>query len=230
MIGKLLGMVSSLLSAFCVATVIAALVLYSYYTKAWNVTHEHTVQALAILQGKNPESLVPPPPPKKEKEGEQPAYDQILEARAMKARDLELREQAVRTNLQQLQSELKRIAEEKNRVQLVSEDFQAKLGALQKSSTSAGMSINLTTLQSLKPKEAKVQIAQMLEKGEMDDVVRILSDMSDNKRAKIISEFKAGSEPEQIGEVLRRIRQGQPTAAVTDDAGKRLQPPKGPGS
>ena len=229
MIGKLLGMLASLVSAVCVATVIAALVLYMYYTNAWKVTHEHTVQALAILQGKSPESLVPPPPPKSDKEGEQPAYDQILEARAMKARDLELREQAVRTNLQQLQSELKKIAEEKNRVQLVSEDFQAKLGALQKSSTSAGMGINLTTLQSLKPKEAKIQLTQMLEKGEMDDVVRILSDMSDNKRAKIIGEFKAASEAEQIGEVLRRIRQGQPAAAVAEDAGKRLQPPKGLG-
>ena len=228
--GKLLGALISLIGAVCVATVIAAVVLWMYYSKAWNVNHEHMVQALAILQGKSPESLIPPPPVKKDKEGEQPAYDQILEARAMKARDLELREQAVRTNLQQLQSELNKIADEKNRVKLVSEEFQSKLNALQKSSTSTGMAINLVTLQTLKPKEAKTQITQMLEKGEMDDVVRILSDMSDNKRAKLISEFKTSGEAEQIGEILRRIRQGQPMAAASEEAARNIQPPKGPGT
>ncbi len=228
--GKLLGALMSLIGAVCAATVIAAVVLWMYYSKAWNVNREHMVQALAILQGKSPESLIPPPPVKKDKEGEQPAYNQILEARAMKARDLELREQAVRTNLQQLQSELNKIADEKNRVKLVSEEFQSKLNALQKSSTSTGMAINLVTLQTLKPKEAKTQIAQMLEKGEMDDVVRILSDMSDNKRAKLISEFKTSGEAEQIGEILRRIRQGQPTAAASEEAARNIQPPKGPGT
>ena len=53
--------------------------------------------------------------------------------------------------------------------------------------------------------------------------------MSDSKRAKIIAEFK-GDEMKQIGEVLERIRQGQPRSGVVDETGQKLQPPKGPGS
>ncbi len=96
MIGKLLGALMSLVAAVCVATVIAAAVLFAYYAQSWKVTKERAGQALAILQGKSPESLLPPPPPKKENEGEQPAYDQFLAAQGLKTRDLEQREATIR--------------------------------------------------------------------------------------------------------------------------------------
>ena len=66
MIGKLLNMLTSLIAAVCVATVIAAAAPSSCITQAWKVNHSRFVQAVAILQGKSPESLLPPPPPKKE--------------------------------------------------------------------------------------------------------------------------------------------------------------------
>ena len=76
----------------CVATVIAAAVLIVFYAQSWKVNRERFVQAVAILQGKSPESLLPPPPPKKENDSEQPAYEQFLAAQGLKARDLEQRE------------------------------------------------------------------------------------------------------------------------------------------
>ena len=71
---------------------------------------------------------------------------------------------------------------------------------------------------------------QRLDKGDIDVVAGMLMNMSDGKRAKIIAEFKTFGEMEQIGEVLNRIRQGQPTAQLIDETGKRIQPPKGPGT
>jgi hypothetical protein len=84
-------------------------------------------------------------------------------------------------------------------------------------------------MQTLKPKMAKELLAQRLSKGDIDVVVRLLTNMSDSKRAKIIAEFKTPDEMQQIGEVLDRIRQGQPTAGIVDDIGKKLQPPRGQG-
>ena len=80
MIGKLTGMMVTAIAAVCVATVIAAVVLIAFYAQSWKVNRERFVQAVAILQGKSPESLLPPPPPKKENDNEQPAYDQVLAA------------------------------------------------------------------------------------------------------------------------------------------------------
>jgi hypothetical protein len=58
----------------------------------------------------------------------------------------------------------------------------------------------------------------------------MLMSMTDSKRAKIIAEFKTPAEMDQIGEVLNRIRQGQPAAGAVGDAGRKIQPPKGPGA
>ena len=228
--GKLMGMLVSLIAATCVATVIAAVLLIAFYANSWKVDREHFVQAVAILQGKSPESLLPPPPPpKKEREGEQPAYEQFLAAQGLKARDLEQREMTVRANIRNFRDELNKIADEKKRVQAVRDDLQAKLDDLNTNASAEGTRNVLETLQTLKPKQAKEFLAQILAKNDIDVVVKLLSGMTDSKRAKIIAEFKDKTEMEQIGEVLNRIRLGQPTAEMLDDTGKKLQPPKGPG-
>jgi septal ring factor EnvC (AmiA/AmiB activator) len=229
MIGKLLGMLTTFLALVCIATVIAAVALIMFYARSWKVDHDRFVQAVAILQGKSPESLLPPPPPKKENDSEQPAYDQFLAAQGLKARDLEQREMTVRANIQQFQEELNKIVDEKKRVQSVRDDLQAKLDDLNTSAAAAGTENVLQTLQTLKPKQAKDLLEQRLNKGDIDAVVKLLLNMSDSKRAKIIAEFKTVPEMDQIGEVLDRIRQGQPTAGMIDETGKKLQPPRGPG-
>jgi hypothetical protein len=230
LIGKLLGMLVSLVAAVCIATVISATVLILYYTQTWKVSRERLIQAVAILQGKSLESLIPPPPPKKENDSEQPPYDKFLAARELKARDLEQRELTVRANIQQFQEELNTIVAEKKRLQSVLDDLQSKIEEISNSASTAGAENVLQTLQTLKPKQAKELLAQRLDKGDIDVVVKLLTNMSDSKRAKIIAEFKSPSEMEQIGEVLNRIRQGQPTAETIDSFGKKLQPPKVPGT
>jgi len=229
MIGKLLGMLVSLVAAVCVATVITAVVLIIYYTQAWKVNRERFVQAVAILQGKGPETLLPPPPPKKENDSEQPAYEQFIASQGLKARDLEQRELTVRANIQQFREELDKIVEEKKRLQSVRDDLQAKLDELGTSASAAGTENVSQTLQTLKPKQAKELLAQSLTKGDIDVVVKLLTNMPDSKRAKILAEFKTPAEMEQIGNVLNRIQKGQPTAEMLDETGKKLQPPKGPG-
>ena len=138
MIGKWLGMLISLLAATCVATVIAAVALIAFYAHSWQVDRERFVQAVAILQGKGPESLLPPPPQKKEPGGEQPAFEQFLAAQGLKSRDLEQREMTVRVYIRQFQEELDKIADEKKRVQSVRDDLQAQLDELNASASAQG--------------------------------------------------------------------------------------------
>jgi hypothetical protein len=230
MIGKVLGMLVSAVAATCVATVIAAVVLIVFYARSWKVDRERFVRAVAVLQGKTPESLLPPPAPKRENDAEQPSYDQFLAAQGLKARDLEQREMTVRRNIEQFQKELKDIVDEHQRVQAVRDDLQADLEKLAASAADQGIADVSQTIQTLKPKQAKELLEQKLKKGETDDVVKLLISMPDSKRAKIIAEFKGELEMGQIGEVLDRIRQGQPAAGIADQTGKKLQPPKGPGS
>jgi hypothetical protein len=229
-IGKLLGIMVSLITALCVATVIAGAILAVYYSQAWHLDRERLLRALADLRGENPES--PPESPAKGRDDtppEQVSYSQVLEARAMKARDIELRLQSLRSGKEQLQFEQHKVADETIQLKRARDEFHSQLATMQKTEVAAGREQARLTLETLKPKQAKELMAQMLEKNEIDDVVMLLSGMSEGKRAKIMAEFKSTSEAEQIGEVLRRIRLGLPTASVAEKTEKQLEPPKGPG-
>lgn len=115
-------------------------------------------------------------------------------------------------------------------MQAVSDDLQAKLDEMKNTANDSGMATVQETLEKLKPKQAKELIMQRLEKGEIDVVAKMLTNMSDGKRAKIIAEFKSTDDMEKIGVVLNRIRQGQPAAELVDETEKRIQPPKRPGT
>jgi hypothetical protein len=229
-IGKLLGMLTSFLTAVCVATVISAAVLIAFYAQSWKVTSERAGQAMAILQGRSLESLLPPSPPKKEADSEQPSLDQQLAAQSLKNRDLEQRERIARAYIQQFQEELDKIAAEHKRMQSARDDLQNKLDELKTDAVSAGMETATATITTLKPKQAKDLMKQQLDKGQTELVARMLANMSDGKRAKIIAEFKTTDELKQIGEVLDRIRKGRPTTELVDQTEKRIQPPNGPGT
>ena len=104
------------------------------------------------------------------------------------------------------------------------EGFQGDLASLEKGAVASGRDDARRTLEALKPKQAKVLLAQMLDQKELDDVVTLLSGMTEGKRAKIIAEFKTQAEIDEIGEVLRRIRQGAPAANVAESNEKKMGP------
>jgi hypothetical protein len=230
MIGKLLRLLFSLAAAFCVATVIAEAILVTYYVRAWELNREKLVQILAVARGVDLETVAEQAHADEAVSGEQPSYEQILEARALKARNIELREQSLRTGLQSFQAELRKMADEKNRLVQLREGFQGELAAMGKGAAAAGRDDVRRTLETIKPKQAKELIALMLERKEMDEVVVLMAGMPEAKRAKIVAEFKTPSEVEQLGEVLRRIRQGVPSSTMAESAQKQLESPKGPGS
>jgi hypothetical protein len=225
MIGKLLGALVSLLVYTCVATVIAAAILAGYYGRAWHLNREKLIQMLAIAQGVDLAALREQARGDREEPSmEQVSYGQILETRAVKTRNLELREQALRSGLQHLQVDQHQLAEEKKRLGGLREGFEGKLLAMQNGAVANGREDTRRTLETIKPKQAKELLVQMLDQKEMDEVVVLMSGMTDAKRAKIIAEFRSPSEVESLGEVLRRIRQGMPAASMAENTQKQIGP------
>jgi hypothetical protein len=230
MIARLLHVLGAVVACICVATVIAAGILGTYYTRTWQLDREKLVRMLAVAEGADLEAIVENARGEKESPStEQPSYEQILEARAAKTRNLELREQALRSGLVQFQTAQRKLADDRTQFQQLRESFQGELAAMEKGAAAAGREDARRTLETLKPKQAKELVVQMLARKELDEVVILLAGMPEAKRAKIIAEFKTRDENEQVGEVLRRIRQGLPAAAVAENTQRQLQPPKGPG-
>ncbi len=225
MIGRLLRASILLVVCFCVGTVVAAAGLGAYLAVHWEIDRSKLVQMLAVAQGIDllalKEAHLPPP---EKAEPEQPSFEQILEARALKSRDLELREQALRNSVDQFRFDLVKLDQQRKEYQRTRESFQESLVALNKQATDSGWDEVRRTLVSIKPKQAKELLLQMMEKNEMPDVVSLLGPMPDTKRAKIFGEFKTPEETRKIEEVLRLLRKGEPTSSVAAETQRQLAP------
>ena len=206
----------------CVATVIAAAILAAYFSRAWQLNREKLIQMLAIAQGVDLAAIRQQAHEDQEEPStEQASYSQILEARAVKTRNLELREQSLRAAVAQAQAEQRKLADEKKRLQGLREGFQGDLLATgeRRGRQRPGR----------RPPHAGSHQAQAGQ-GPAGADARPEGTrrgggppggMTEGKRAKIIAEFKTPAEVDQIGEVLRRIRQGAPAANVAENTEKK---------
>jgi hypothetical protein len=213
-----------LVAAFCTATVLAQAALVGYGAMKGYLTQEKVSRMIAVAQGAE---LIDPTkkdakPAADQARPEQPSYEQLLEARAVKSRNLELREQAVVNATTQLRLEQTKLSDAQGVFKKDQQVYSEQLAAEKKHSTDLGWDTNRRDLGALKPKLAKEQILLMIKKDEMRQVVSLLLTMPDPKRAKIFAEFKNPEEQEKLEEILRLIRQGEPVAGIAASAEQRL--------
>ena len=215
MITRLLKNGASLFLYFCAATLLAQLIIVVYLWATWELNREKVIQMLAIAQGidlfaaqedaQTEEGEIPP---------EEPSYQDWIDRRATMFRDVELREQALQNALARLKTDQQQLAQNRKTFEQLQASFQSELLALQEDAEVEGRQTVARILESIKPKQAKDQLLEMLDNDEIDEVVILLRDMTDSKRAKIITEFKTPEENEKIAEVLRLIRQGEPQSSM----------------
>lgn len=223
MIGRLLGGMLAFFAYFCIGTVLAEAIIVGVLASKWHIDRERFLHMIAAAQGID---LTPPkveaPKLPKEESSEQVSIEQVLDARATKVRDLELREQALKNGADQLRFEQSKLADERLAFQRTKTAFDGNLTAIQKQATDGGWDETRRVLVAAKPKQAKELIVQMLEKKELDAVVALMTPMPDNRRAKIIAEFKTPDEMKKIDEILREIRRGDPLTGMTANTRQQL--------
>jgi hypothetical protein len=149
----------------------------------------------------------------------------VLEARAVKDKNLQLRELALANAVAQLKTGERQLSDGQKRYTQQVADFNTRLEGLAKGAKTAGRDKVTSILESIKPKQAKELVLGMLENKEDDEVVLLLSGMSDTKRAKLLGEFKTPDENKKIDAVLRRIREGVPEAPLADRTKGQLKQP-----
>lgn len=225
MIARLLGGAINAVVYFSAATMIATVVMVCYLWSAWHMDRGRLVQMLAIAQGLDlfqaeaEEELKEP-----DVSGEQPSMEQIIQARLSQDRDLTMRKMALENGREQLLAEQRKLVEQREAYERLREQFQTELANLEEGAEAAGRRKVGTTLESLEPAQAKLLILEMLDKKEIEEVVMLVSEMDERKRAAILGEFETPEETAKIAEVLRLIREGHPKAAIAEEVSQKVDP------
>ncbi len=223
MIARLLRIGTVLVVCVCIGTCIAEGIILGWAWVQGKLTRQKMIQMLAVYHGietQPPPKPTEPTPPLQE----YVSLQEIAQARAVHLRNIELREQMLKTLYEQVQSQQRQLAEEKRRYQKQREEFDIQLTSLRKEATSAGTAEAAAILERLKPTQAKEQILRMLQDNQIDQVVLLLTEMQETKRAKILSDFKTPEETAKLAELLRRIRQGASQSDLADQIQKQLPP------
>lgn len=230
MIGRLMRLMQAGMALFvylCLATVMAQIVLGAYIATNWKLNKDRLIMIVAIAQGHDIIKMKEEAEQEwKDSSAEQLSMRQILDTRAGKFHDLELREQSLRNDRSQLEFVRRKVNDESKRYRRLREDFNVELTALQTQAASDGMADNRAKLEAIKAKQAKELLDAMLDVEEMDDVVTLLKGMPNTKSAKIFAEFKTPEDLQRLDEILRRIREGSPTAELAAEAQQQLNKPE----
>lgn len=212
--GRLLGSIGALVLYVCLGAVLGLAGVYGYLTKQGFLTPAKLAEMKAVMLDFQPESI---------KAAERakatvpvPTLDEVARAKAQLQRDLELREQTLRSRAEQLRSERAQFIEEMKSFDRRKEQFEAELTKLRDDTISEGQTNARQILETIKPKQAKDQLLRMIEADAQDAAVTTLALMSPARRAKVIAEFKSPDDNRKLADILRRIREAEPEAGVID--------------
>ncbi|MGI8980766.1 MAG: hypothetical protein ACR2FY_16180 [Pirellulaceae bacterium] len=218
---KIVRMLGIGLLCFCVATVLAQVVVVAMLWWKGTFSDDRLVAMFAALHGIHPETpgAASPATAKDGHLHEQPSLAEISKERLLASLDLSLRETTLEKSLMDLRTLEQQIATENERLKHWQEGMDKRIERAVTTVLDSSLLELQQTLMAISPKQAKEQILKMLETipasegtqavGDtraMNDVVRMLKAMPLDKRKKILAEFKSAQESEKLADILREIR------------------------
>ncbi len=212
--GRLFGSIGALLLYVCFGAVLGLAGVYGYLTKQGFLTPAKLAEMKAVMLDFQPDSI---------KAAERakattpvPTLEEVARAKAQLQRDLELREQTLRSRAEQLRIERAAFIDEMKNFDLRKAQYEEELAKLRDDITSAGQANARQILETIKPKQAKDQLLRMIDADAQDAAVTTLALMSPARRAKVIAEFKSPDDNRKLADILRRIREAEPEAGIIE--------------
>lgn len=225
MIRRACGSIRWLVVYGCVATVVAQVILLACLVRSWQIDRGRAMQILAAAQGIDLSAVGKETPGQAgEISREHTSYEQVLDARAVKVRNLELREMALTEALGQLDRQQRKLRGEQDALARSKRTFEAELLAIQQQAASQGVEDTRAKLMAIKPSQAKLLLDDLLDRGDTQTVVTLIRGMPDTKSSKIIAEFKSEKDLERIGQILRLILDGDAVADLAAAASQQQDP------
>jgi hypothetical protein len=222
---KILSLFGTLFVYFCMATIIAQAAAVGAMWAKGALDRGRMYRVLAALQGIDVVTMQAQlVSPKKATEKEQPSLAARVETQDLKSLDFDLRESSIDNGRKDLLALQRMLSDKQTAFEGTKTAYDTVLKEMQEEKTAASMKELQRTVEAMQPAQAKAQLLKMLDDKAMDDVVTIVTNMPADKRKKIIAEFKNGADADQLYEILKNIRQGEPIASTIKNARNSLAP------
>lgn len=211
-------MIWKIAASFCIATVLTQLLVVGVLAGKGNLNGDAVIKMIALANGIDISGDRLKKVLQDAETTEAPSFEEVLEQRAEKGLDQEIRLNSQANYYSHIQAMYSDLQEEVRRFDERRDSFNKMLADLEKGIHDEGLRQVQRTLESLPPEQAKTQILMTYESGEVDTVVNIVQAMSPEKRKKILEEFKDPDEAKKLHEILTRIAEGEPKKGLINQA------------
>jgi len=207
----------------CIGTVIAQAIGFGYAWSTGRLDADRATQIVAILHGVNVLALYQEVEDQREQvHPEQLSIDEVAHAKALASRDLELREKAIASQVSRIQFDQRQLSEDVAQYNRLKSAFDRELESIREGAIAEGRKNVRSILENVDAKVAKDHLVKMIDDGDTIEVVAMLTGMSIDIRAEIVSEFKTADEQQKIADVLRKIREGGAEVALMNEVQQNL--------
>lgn len=230
---KVLRLLGMGLLYFCIATVLAQVVVLGMLWWKGAFSDDRVVAMFAALHGIHPDKPNVEAAAAKSKGGhghEQPSLEEVSKQRLLASLDLNLRESTLDKALLELRTLEQQVATENERLKQWQQGMDQRIARAENTVLESSLQELQQTLMVISPKQAKEQILKMLQTSTdgsdlraMNDVVRMLKAMPLDKRKKILGEFKSAPESETLADILREIRLSPVEMEMLRDSRNQLE-------
>ncbi|EAQ82026.1 hypothetical protein [Blastopirellula marina] len=221
-----LKLAASSFAYLCVATVLAAAIGAGVLIATNRVDSSKAYSILAIVYGIDEDKIREQldEESKPAEDNEEPDMQAVIDARARRHLALDFRIQALDTGIENIRGMQANLAEERRRYDQLKTSFDDRLKKLEEGVRDDAIVELQRTMEAIDARQAKEQMMIMLERDDnsMQDVVTILKGMPNDKRKKIIAEFRSEEEKQKLADILNQIRLGVPEASLIKGARDQL--------
>lgn len=209
---------------FCVATLFAQFTILLMAFAKGNLKSDHIAQTIALLNGIDITGQRLHNVWAKAKEVPVPTREEIVEARAAMAKELDDRSMALQRERTLLDEMRKQLEIEKKLFDDRRLAFETKLDELSQGVQNTSLGEVQRTLEALAPDQAKDQFLRMWKDDKKKDVVSILKGMPIDKRKKVMGEFEGEEERLILAEMFAMFLDGEPAASLIESGRDATDP------
>jgi len=205
----------------CTSMFLATVLLGLYLKYAWQIDHEKWVKILAVAQGLE---LADIQQAVQDRIAEM-SFDEVLERRAARTREEEFQRNAIDKQIvitppppaEEPKPDEKTAKVDDSREKA----FEKKVKDYLDKAREAGLAEETRLLEKMEPEQAKNVIQKLWKDGKVQRVLTMLLAMEDKNRGEILYTMQTDEELKDLCDILQRIGNGEPLAAVIEDAAKK---------
>jgi hypothetical protein len=218
--GKIIDFLLGLIAYVCVATVITIALIVGYYWHTDQLNSDKMFRLMALLQDVDLQQInashekksgddVPP---------QEPSLNEVMHRQHVQDRNYEAKLLALQRGKKAYDESFQKVQEKIDRYDRMVSDIQRNLKQQEDQTTQQNIATVIAQLEQVKPEVGKDAIMKWIDEQRMDDAIRLMSRMSENKRAKILKTFQTDKELSKLHEIHMRILTGGPEAAQLQKA------------